>query len=221
MDYKLNIEPFTWVYVVGESFHIAEIDSLGLISHKKFEDGKSIETTFEIVPEPDNPYSSSGMALSVRKNGKVLGYLADDTDDTVRNALARIAASGMTATTTGTLWTLKARDGLKASIKIRLPRKFTPESLTGDNLVPLADSYQVPNAYKSTSTSKPKINQRDTKTFKVLFWILKLLAKIFLVLIVAALLQGITGSAVVAGFTMLIGAGWILFGRLIRKLIKK
>jgi hypothetical protein len=149
MNYKLNIEPFTWVYVVGESFHIADIASLNLFSKKQLLDDITIDTTFEIVPEPDNPYSTSGMALSVRKGGKVLGYLADDTEQSIRDAIARISASGMTATTTGTLWMSETTEGLRASIKIRLPRKFTPESLTGEGLVPIAKTYSVPKAYLS------------------------------------------------------------------------
>ena len=138
--------------VVGERHHIAEIAALGLNQHTTLEQGLVTETTFEIVPEPDNPYSTNGFALSVRKNNVVLGYLPDDgTNLQIVRAFHRIAASGLTAVTTGTLWTLQAKDGLKANIRVAIPERLKDSMLEdqGDaKLTPLAQTYEVPKAYQ-------------------------------------------------------------------------
>jgi hypothetical protein len=192
--------------VVGERYHIDEIAALNLNQHNKLEEGMVTETTFEIVPEPDNPFSERGYALSVRKDGAVLGYLPNDTDLEFVRAFHRIAASGLTAVTTGTLWTLKAKDGLKANIRVAIPMSFKDSTLKdqGDaKLTPVAQTYEVPRAYQG---EQPKAKKPKGPSAKLEWWTLVALFFLFGVIPVVgppiALVVLIAGIIAIVGFKL-------------------
>ena len=223
-NYLIPKKNYEEIEVVGENFHTDNIASLGLITHKKFEQGQAVKTTFDIVPEPDNPYSSSGMALSVRKDNKLLGYLPENTDQNIRKAIARITASGHVAVVEGSLWTLKARDGLKAAIRLYVPRTLSDKKLDESTLelVPVADSYTVPNAYLARPENGKAIKRREPVTQAQALRVLIICAQILLVMVVGLIAEAISGSKSAAGFVFILGALWIIFGRRIRnKFFKK
>lgn len=87
--------------VVGESFREAQIVS-ALGRRPRLDE--EIEEVFEasLVPEPDNPHDSN--AISVRVNGHVVGYLDRSDAELFRPIIHRIAASGLTATTSARIW---------------------------------------------------------------------------------------------------------------------
>jgi len=214
----------TEIEVVGERHHIGNIEKLGLIQHKSFENGQAIKTTFDIVPEPDNPYSRTGMSLSVRKNGLLLGYLPTETSRDIAKAVARITASGHVATVEGSLWTLKARDGLKAAIRVFVSSKLSDVTLKdqdGLTLVPVAESYDVPNAYQARPGDAKVMAKREPVTTAQALKVFMLVLKIFAVMVVAVVAQGITGTGAAAGFVFIVGAVWIIFGRRIREALNR
>lgn len=67
-------------------------------------DGQEAFFTAEIVPEPDNPHSEKGIALSIRWHGQVIGYFSED-DASEYQQLRRITASGYVPTASARLWT--------------------------------------------------------------------------------------------------------------------
>jgi collagen type III alpha len=87
--------------VVGETYREAQIAS-ALGRRPKLDE--EMEEIFEaqLVPEPDNPHDAN--AISVRVRGEVVGYLDRDAALAYRPVIHRIAASGMTATTTARIW---------------------------------------------------------------------------------------------------------------------
>lgn len=56
-----------------------------------------------LVPEPDNPHSSSGSAISVRWRDRVIGYVPSGESQEYAQ-LRRVAASGYDAATTARIW---------------------------------------------------------------------------------------------------------------------
>ena len=219
---KLEIE------AVGERHHIDNIAKLGLIKHRELEHGQAIKTTFDIVPEPDNPYSSTGMSLSVRKNGLLLAYLPSETSRDIAKAIARITASGHVAVVEGSLWTLKARDGLKAAIRIYVSRTLSDTTLKeqeGLTLVPVADDYEVPNAYQARPEDaqpraaknhpEPKQMTPAQKTALKVIWKLVALVVAFPFFIVIFT----PGPGLL--LWIFVAVAWIFFARKIKGLFKR
>lgn len=94
-------------------------------------DNQEFHVNVTLVPEPDNPYSALGTAVSVRYKDRVIGYLPDG--QSVRFAqLRRVAASGYDAATQMRVWTHKTRDGQRDFwMSLELPHP--------DYLLPLND----------------------------------------------------------------------------------
>ncbi|MCX7491513.1 hypothetical protein OS127_03085 [Corynebacterium sp. P6129] len=57
----------------------------------------------DLVAEPDNPYSKSGHAISVRYDDRVIGYIPSE-DKKIFPAVARLAASGYDARVLARMW---------------------------------------------------------------------------------------------------------------------
>jgi hypothetical protein len=84
--------------------------------------------TATIVPEPDNPHSEHGRALSVRWNNQVIGYFPES-EAAGYQQLRRITASGFTATTRARLWYFVGDDRknrVYLSLNIRVPDTLIP-----------------------------------------------------------------------------------------------
>lgn len=118
---------------------------------------------FELVPEPDNPYDNR--AISVRKNGNVVGYIPRDRTSTYWPIIARVTASGMTPRVQGKLYKSNSNDYFEVSINLLAGESAIPKTA---KLTPKASSYSVPNAYKTDpAPGKPRINERSPQ-FKYL-----------------------------------------------------
>ncbi|ALS57860.1 hypothetical protein C5C66_08075 [Rathayibacter toxicus] len=98
--------------------------------------------SLDLVPEPDHP--SGAPAVSVRADGRVIGYLPDS----YRSALDRVVASGAAPTTRGRLRVERTKTGLRATLRLAL---VPPEVLVPANdppeepysLLPWARGVQV------------------------------------------------------------------------------
>lgn len=74
-----------------------------------------------LVPEPDNPYSSSGHAISVRWNAQVISHIPSGISTEYRQ-IGRIAASGFTALTVARVWATTRSDGQRGYwVSVALP----------------------------------------------------------------------------------------------------
>lgn len=104
--------------------------------------------TATIVPEPDNPHSEHGRALSVRWNNQVIGYFAD-TDSVEYQQIRRVTASGLTATSRARLWYFVGDDRknrVYLYLNIRLPDTLLPLNdppTEGWTLLPHGSTVQV------------------------------------------------------------------------------
>lgn len=66
--------------------------------------------TAELVPEPDNPHSPSRVAISVRRNDKVIGYIPEGDAETYQQ-IRRVVASDLTPVCTTRIWYYEDYDG--------------------------------------------------------------------------------------------------------------
>ncbi|MDC7104432.1 hypothetical protein PQG76_07920 [Corynebacterium falsenii] len=94
--------------VVGEFAYEAAIRQLS--DYLRAPDREERFFTAELVPEPDNPHSVQGHAISVRWRNKVIGYLPE-ADAARYQQIRRIVASGLTATCSGRLWYFTDEEG--------------------------------------------------------------------------------------------------------------
>lgn len=221
--YKLPNTNREEIEVVGENFHIDNIAALGLIEHKEFENGQAVKTEFDIVPEPDNPYSKTGMSLSVRKDGLLLGYLPSGTEKRISLAVQRITASGHVVRVQGTLWTLKARDGLKAAIRVYLPGNLADSTLKDQvdvPLIPVASTYKVPNAYQARpgdAKVKPKQSITPEQGKAAVKVILKLIVMVIALPVCTVIFTPVPGVII----WLLVGLTWVVFPRKVSALFKR
>lgn len=102
-----------------------------MFATERARDNQEFRVDVTLVPEPDNPYSTLGTAVSVRYKDRVIGYLPDG--ESARFAqLRRVAASGYDAATQMRVWTHKNRDGQRDFwLSLELPQP--------DYLLPLND----------------------------------------------------------------------------------
>ncbi|EYT53320.1 HIRAN domain-containing protein [Kocuria sp. UCD-OTCP] len=79
------------------------------------------ECTFELVPEPDNPYDDT--AVSIRRNDDVLGYLPAEVAEGYFPVLATVAAKGQLILALGTVWAKRSAydSGIGVNLRINLP----------------------------------------------------------------------------------------------------
>lgn len=83
-------------------------------------------------------------------------------------------------------------------------------------LVPVSDSYSVPNAYQARPEDGKVNKRREPVTQAQALRVLKICAQILFVMVVGLIAEAITRSKSSAGFVFIIGALWIIFGRRIR-----
>ncbi|HAT1145401.1 MULTISPECIES: hypothetical protein [Corynebacterium] len=102
--YQLPTINSTWcnVPINGEYYHRDEIRKAAYASNS--ESANEYFFKVALVCEPDNPYSKSGKAISVRNGNDILGYIPSDVAKTYYPEIARICASGTIAETNARLW---------------------------------------------------------------------------------------------------------------------
>lgn len=66
--------------------------------------------TAELVPEPDNPHSPSRIAISVRRNDKVIGYIPEGDAESYQQ-IRRVVASDLTPVCKTRIWYYEDYDG--------------------------------------------------------------------------------------------------------------
>jgi hypothetical protein len=79
------------------------------------------DCTFELVPEPDNPYDDT--AVSIRRNDDVLGYLPAEVAEDCFPVLAKVAAKGQLILASGTVWAKRSAydSGIGVNLRVHLP----------------------------------------------------------------------------------------------------
>ena len=90
------------VEVKGAHYHRRTLE--GMFQIERGQDNKEFHVDVTLVPEPDNPFSTSGNAISVRWWDNVVGYIASD-ECAKYSQLRRVAASGYDAGATMRVWT--------------------------------------------------------------------------------------------------------------------
>ena len=65
-------------------------------------EGRQIDRDFELIPEPDGPHGI--WAVSVRADGRPLGYLTEADAHAWAGELRRVVASGFIPVTQGQIW---------------------------------------------------------------------------------------------------------------------
>lgn len=113
------------------------------------------EVLLEVVPEPDNPFDSR--AISCRYYGQVIGYIPREKTSRYWSNLARIAASGMTATCTGRIES--DGDFYEAYVYLQGGDNALPHER---GLISKRKDYQVPPAYiEPRDTGGPRLAERS------------------------------------------------------------
>ncbi|MEH0147429.1 NINE protein [Corynebacterium sp. Q4381] len=90
------------VEVKGAHYHRRSLE--GMFQIERGRDNKEFYVDVTLVPEPDNPFSTSGNAISVRWWDNVVGYISSD-ECAKYSQLRRVAASGYDAGATMRVWT--------------------------------------------------------------------------------------------------------------------
>lgn len=140
---KTNWHPYD---VVGISHYLETIDELAESLFAVPEEEEFFNA--ELVPEPDNPHSPNGEAISVRWENHVIGYLASE-DAAKLQQLRRITASGYTPVCSGRLWYRLDSEGdadYYVRVSIREPEQLCPLNNppeTGWALLPRGKTTQV------------------------------------------------------------------------------
>lgn len=121
IEYELPGAKWANVDIVGEFARKDEL--LKIIGGRPIgTDPVTLEIRTHLVPEPDNPYSKSGKAISVRVDGTVVGYLSEQDAKTWAPELHRIAASGGTPATAGNVYAYSKYNGdMEYSVRVALP----------------------------------------------------------------------------------------------------
>lgn len=84
--------------------------------------------TAELVPEPDNPHSPSRVAISVRRNDKVIGYIPEGDAESYQQ-IRRVVASNLTPVCTTRIWYYEDYDGdnqYHLRLCLRAPESLLP-----------------------------------------------------------------------------------------------
>lgn len=99
---------------IGGSDSVDRIEPKGMFYHRvalnrmfyteRAKDNTEFFTEVTLVPEPDNPHSRSGDAISVRWDDEVIGYVASEETSKFQH-LKRVSASGLDATIEARVWT--------------------------------------------------------------------------------------------------------------------
>lgn len=111
----------------------------------------------ELVPEPDNPHSPKGDAISARVGGRVIGYLSSSDAAKWSPVIHRIAASGATVVTPGNVFAYnrekwvgdgKYRTEVELNVRVGLPEPeliipLNVDSLSSVSVLPWGSALQV------------------------------------------------------------------------------
>ena len=92
--------------IVGEQYHGVAICSL--LPDDWAREGFETQRMFELVPEPANPHDR--WAISVRADGKTVGYIPRQDCRSWANVVRRVAASGLIAMVPGRIYARDARN---------------------------------------------------------------------------------------------------------------
>lgn len=107
--------------------------------------------TAELVPEPDNPHSPGRVAISVRRNDKVIGYIPEGDAESYQQ-IRRVVASDLTPVCTTRIWYYEDYDG-DNQYHLRLCLR-TPESLLPLNDPPYEEWALLPYGNVSQVTKE-------------------------------------------------------------------
>lgn len=148
IEYELPGAKWPNIDIVGEFAH--KEDLLRIIGGRPPNtDPVTLDIRAHLVPEPDNPYSKSGNAISVRVAGNVVGHLSEADSKEWAPEVHRIAASGATAVTVGNVYAYSKYNGdMEYNVRIGLPDPgfSTPLNagrLTGVSVLPWGNALQV------------------------------------------------------------------------------
>ena len=121
IEYELPGAKWANVDIVGEFARKDEL--LKIIGGRpRGTDQVDLETRVHLVPEPDNPYSKSGKAISVRVDGVVVGYLSEVDAKKWAPELHRVVASGGIPTTVGSVYAYTKYNGdMEYNVRVALP----------------------------------------------------------------------------------------------------
>lgn len=149
---SLGIDPYGKIFEIKGTYYHRDVLSRLHRSLTSQEYGLH-EVPVTIVPEPDNPFSENGEALSVRWRDEVIGYIASQ-EAPAYGQLRRIAASGLDAEVEATIsvnqrWNSRLDDyEQRFSGQVRLPNpdlmmplNDLPEGRV--SLLPLGSAIQV------------------------------------------------------------------------------
>ncbi|MGX5359095.1 HIRAN domain-containing protein [Kocuria sp. KH4] len=103
------------------------------------------DCTFELVPEPDNPYDDT--AVSIRRNDDVLGYLPAEVAEDYFPALATVAAKGQLILASGTVWAKRSAydSGIGVNLRVNLPSVRALAAVAGGRA---KKSVKLPRTYQ-------------------------------------------------------------------------
>lgn len=134
--------------IVGCSFYRSTIQKLQRVAEVA-EDG-ALHFPVTLIPEPDNPYSESGCAISVRWAGKTIGYIPETDAPEYWPEVCRITASGYVASAHARLWfhgNVKDLDTeLYGSVALKDPGTLIPLNdppMEGYAVIPFGGRIQV------------------------------------------------------------------------------
>lgn len=122
--------------------------------------------TAELVPEPDNPHSRKGNAISVRIRGAVVGYLPDDDAAEYWPILTRFVSAGQVPVVDTRIWGVTRWVGgtrgldLKSAIRVALPPAdailpANPAPESEHRVLPRGRSLQVTGEEKHADVLSP------------------------------------------------------------------
>lgn len=119
----------SYVEIKGTYFYPDTLNTLFRNSGAKDNEEFFVDVT--LVPEPDNPHSTRGHAISVRWNDLVIGHIASDMTEKFQQ-VRRVAASGYDARVSARIWTnTNYKNERDFWVSVKLPEP--------DFLVPLND----------------------------------------------------------------------------------
>ncbi|ASN39024.1 hypothetical protein CGQ24_08340 [Arthrobacter sp. 7749] len=155
MDYRLPDMPWPSTDLVGEFFRKEAILSI-IGGMPDASEPTRMDLDVELVPEPDNPHSKSGHAISARAGGRVIGYLSSEDSETWHLPIHRVVASGARVITRGNVFAYqrtKWKNGkpsidVEINIRVSLPEldRWLPMnvgSLESVALLPWGGALQV------------------------------------------------------------------------------
>lgn len=156
IEYELPNANWANVDLVGEYYRQSTITRI-IGGRPKAGDSKQVDVRVQLVPEPDNPYSPNGDAISARIDGNVVGYLSSDDAQKWHKEIHRIASSGAVAVTTGnvlaynrTKWDNNGRTRweLEVNVRVALPDPgflvpLNTQALEGVAILPWGNALQV------------------------------------------------------------------------------